>query len=159
MTEPWDEGRALRYALGLLSRREHGRAELRGRLARKPVPDEVAEAVMARLDAWGYLDDARFAASLVRAKRGERGRFALGRELDARGVDEATREAALAELDEVQQLDAARALLHKHAWRFASGDAGKDRAKARQLLARRGFEAEIAREALDGVFDAEPDAP
>lgn len=159
MTEPWDEARALRYALGLLSRREHGRVELRRRLAGKPVPDEVAEAVMARLEAWGYLDDARFAASLVRAKRGERGRIALGRELDARGVDEATRDAALAELDEADQLEAARGLLRKHAWRFASDDPRKDRAKARQLLARRGFEAEVAREAIDDVFDAEPDAP
>lgn len=160
--EPWGPERALRYALNLLSRRDWGRAELRGRLERKPIPEDVREDVLARLDEWGYLDDARVAQAVVRLKGEARGWLALRRELERRGVPEAERDAALAPLDEAQQADAAAALLRKHAWRFDSGDARKDRAKAARFLARRGFDGDAARRAVDAVWstgnaeDAQP---
>lgn len=88
----------------------------------------------------------------MRAKGHRNGRLALRRDLRSRGLDEATVEAALEPLNDAQQADAAHAVLSKQAWRFASGDRRKDRAKAAAFLARRGFAGDAVRDALDGAF-------
>lgn len=152
MSDAWSRERALRYAYWLLSRRDYARAELVERLQRKPVAPEVRDAVLARLDELDYLDDARFARGFVRARSADKGRWALRRELARRGVPEAVAEEALEGLDDAHQEAAARAVLRKHAWRFASADADRDRARAAAFLARRGFPPDAARAALEAAF-------
>lgn len=152
----WDTSRTLRYLFWLLSRRDHARAELEARLDRKPVSREVKEAALRRLAELDLLNDARVAEGFVRGRRHRQGRLALRRELARRGVAEELREAALLPLSDGDQVEAAGQVLDKHAWRFASGDARKDRAKAAGFLARRGFPADPAREALDAFFASRP---
>lgn len=150
----WDEARALRYLLWLLGRRDYARAELEARLKRKPVDPEVAARALERLEELDLVDDVRTAKGFVRGRKHRQGRLALGREMSKRGLGEEAREAALAPLSDEQQLAAAAEVLDKHAWRFASGERRKDWAKAAGFLARRGFPADAAREALDAFFDA-----
>lgn len=152
----WDEGRAVRYLLWLLGRRDHARAELERRLERKPVTPEVRERALRRLEELDLLDDGRVAEGFVRGRRHRKGRLALRREMARLGLPEEATEAALAPLSDDDQLEAAREVLIKHAWRFASGDRRKDRAKAAGFLARRGFPADPAREAVDEFFAARP---
>jgi SOS response regulatory protein OraA/RecX len=78
-------------ALRLITFRERGTGELTRRLSDDGYPDAVVAATLARADELGFLDDRRFADSLVRGLTNGRG---LGRrrveaELSAKGVDEA----------------------------------------------------------------------
>lgn len=75
-------------ALEILSFREHSRKELREKLVAKKFPKEIVEAVVSDLAEKGIVDDARFAASLVRGRLknrpcGERGLVSL---LRAKGL-------------------------------------------------------------------------
>jgi regulatory protein len=148
------------YLLRLLTRRDYAEAELDERLRRKGAPDEVRAAALERLRELELIDDARVADALIRAGAHRKGRLALRRDLRSRGVDEATVDAALRPLDEEHQVGAAREVLRKEAWRFASGDLRKDRAKAAGFLRRRGFDGDAVGAALEMAFDAdgvEPD--
>jgi regulatory protein len=152
----WDASRTLRYLLRLLTRRDFARAELEARLERKRVAPEVREAALARLAELELLDDRRMARSLVRSQRHRKGRLALARDLARRGLAEDDRAAALAPLDDADQAAAAREVLAKHAWRFASGERRRDAAKAAGFLRRRGFPGEVVQEVVEDAF--EPDA-
>ena len=141
---PLDPERAWDYALELLARRAMSAAEVRTRLRRRSLPGHEADAVIAKLERLGLLNDRAFAEAYVRGRARERGRLALRRELQHKGVAEDVAEEALAPRDDADQAAAARALLLKHAWRFeaASDDARAvhaARARAYGLLARRGF--------------------
>lgn len=151
----WDEGRTVRYLLSLLARRDYARAELEARLGRRKVPPAVAEAALARLAELELLDEDRVAEAYVRAHAHRKGWRALDRDLARRGVPEEVRARALDALDEDQQEAAARAVLDKHAWRFAGGDRYKDRAKAASFLTRRGFEGDVVRRAVDAALPSE----
>jgi regulatory protein len=113
----------------------------------------VRAAALERLRELDLIDDARVADALVRAGAHRKGRLALRRDLRKRGVDDATVDAALRPLDDDQQAGAAREVLRKEAWRFASGDPRKDRAKAASFLRRRGFDGDAVATALERAFD------
>lgn len=153
----WDEARAVAYLLRLLSRRDYARAELDERMRRKEIDPDVRRAALERLAELDLLDDRRVAEGHVRGRVDRKGRLALAREMARRGLEEDVREVALAPLDEAQQLAAARGVIAKNAWRFASGDRRKDRAKAATFLARRGFEGDVVRAAVDAWAAQLPD--
>ncbi len=143
------------YLLRLLTRRDYAEAELDERLRRKGAPDEVRAVALERLRELELIDDARVAEALVRAGAHRKGRLALRRDLRSRGVDDATVDAALRPLDDDHQVSAAREVLRKEAWRFASGDRRKDRAKAAGFLRRRGFDGDAVGAALETALDAD----
>jgi regulatory protein len=160
---PLDPERAWDYALWLLGRRAMSAAEVRERLRRRSLPEPDADAVVAKLQRLGLLDDRAFAEGYVRGRARERGRLALRRDLHRKGVGEDVVEAALAPHDDADQAVAARALLRKHAWRFAAASddptaARAARARAYGLLARRGFPPDAAQAAVEAVLGAtDPD--
>jgi regulatory protein len=140
--------RALGSAYRYLGHRDRSERELRAHLARKGVEPGVAEAVLATLVAQGYLDDARFARRLAADRRTLDGWGAerVERALDRAGVAPHLAEAALAERSAEDELAAAVALLER---RLATPPAD-DRARQRALglLVRRGYELELAHDAL-----------
>ena len=77
-------------ALVLLRHRARSTEELRGRLLDKEMESGPVEEALARLRAWGLLDDEDFAREWVRGRRRRRGRSAgaLARELRDKGVGE-----------------------------------------------------------------------
>lgn len=173
-SKPFTPERAWNYLLFILARRQYTVAELRERLLRRGLPAEEAEPLLERLAELKLVDDAMYAEQYVSSRKGSRGRLVLRRELNRRGVSEDLVEHELSELSPEQQAEAATTLLTKNAWRYqppAAAEQGgvetdeeaherwnelrKARAKAFAFLARRGFTAEAAGQALErvGWFD------
>ena len=136
---------ALGLALQALAQKERSVAELGKWLRGRGVAGYEAEEVVDHLIAIGTLDDERFAARFAEDKRelsgwgSERIRAAL---LE-RGINSADVEAALAEDDD--ELARAERLLGE---RNIDLTDERGRARALGLLARRGYEAELAYEAV-----------
>jgi regulatory protein len=151
-------------ALRLLALREHSRTELRAKLARAPrggeAPSaELIDALLDALQAQGLLDEARFAAALVRRRQARFGAERIVRELRSHGLEEDLVEAALRDArqqgpSELEQ--ALRALRKRHP--LPAGDA-RERARQQRFLLARGFSHASVREALQQHSGpAEPDA-
>jgi regulatory protein len=91
------EEAAFQLAVRLLAHRGRSRQQLAQALARRQVAPEVVEAVLTRLTALGYLDDARLAGARARSLL-ERGRLApegVQARLEAQGVSAPAARAAV----------------------------------------------------------------
>jgi regulatory protein len=145
--------RGLGWALAKLNRRERTTGEIRAHLERKGVPDAIAEAVIAQLVTDGYLDDQRYAEAYVHDKRhlDGWGSERIRRELESRGLDRDLINAALdpGPLDGAEsetEFDRALALLER---RFPDPPRERrERDRALGMLIRKGFDGELALDAL-----------
>ena len=95
--EPDPDTRARNSAMRLLARREHSRAELRGKLVGRGFENDSVEELLQGLEDQDLLSDERFAMSLI-ASRAETGYGPnrIGLELRNRGVSEELAREALA---------------------------------------------------------------
>ena len=143
-----DDRRALELAWKALGRREHTVAQLRTYLEGKRVEPEAIEAALAEAAEAGALDDARYAQRFAEDKRAlERwGSERIERELHRRGVAPEHVEAALAGQGRETELEAAIELLRSRFATPPADDRGRDRAWS--LLVRRGYDSELAYEAV-----------
>jgi regulatory protein len=145
--------RALELSFAYLNRRERAVAELRLYLERKGIAADAAEACVRTLLEDGYLDDGRFALMFVHDRRelDGWGSERIRRELAAKGVDRDLVETALAQHEAAwgggeSELDRALALLRR---RFPSPpQERRDRDRALGILIRKGFDTELALDAL-----------
>ena len=153
--------RALDLACAYLNPRDRTVQEVRLRLQRRGVSEELAETVIRTLAQQGFLDDARFARLCVADKRRleQWGSERIRRGLLTRGVGRELVEAALAEeapangggseLAEEEpetELERALALLRR---RFPDPPQDRrQRNRALGLLLRKGYESELALDAL-----------
>lgn len=132
---------AREVALRRLDARQCSRAELLDAITSKGFSSEVAAEVVDRLEGVGLVDDAAFAASLVRTRFALKGAVgpALTRELRRKGLGEADIEAAMAQIDVTESRERARELVARRlssmgslprevAWRRLTG-----------MLARKGY--------------------
>jgi regulatory protein len=138
---------ALAVAYRCLNRREFTRAEMCAHLERDGVdPPDIERAISALTEA-GQLDDMRFARLFVQDKRElqEWGNDRIRRTLLGRGVDAGVVEDALSGQD-LDDIDRAVALLRR---RFPSLPLDRrEHDRALGVLLRKGYEAEVALEAL-----------
>ncbi len=143
-----EEQRALQLAHAALAARDRTVSELRSVLERKRVEPEAIEHAVAQLKATGLLDDARFAQRFADDKRVlERwGSERIERELHRRGVPPELVEAATRGQERGRELSAALQLLAQRMPRPPANDRERDRAW--RLLIRKGYEAELAYEAV-----------
>lgn len=143
-----EEQRALQIAHRALSARDRTVSELRSVLERKRVEPDAIDYVVEELKATGLLDDARFAQRLADDKQVlERwGTERIERELRRRGVPPELVEAATRGRERGRELSAALALLAERMPRPPVSDRERDRAW--RLLVRKGYEAELAYEAV-----------
>ena len=146
--------RALALAYAYLNRRERTTSEVRGHLCGKGFDDATVDAALTELVEEGTLDDTRFARLFTADKRElERwGTDRIRRTLLQRGLDPETVSAALQEDDGDQrhsfaaELGRAVELLRR---RFPSPpDNRRDRDRALGMLVRKGYELELALDAL-----------
>ncbi|HSK67803.1 MAG TPA: regulatory protein RecX [Candidatus Limnocylindria bacterium] len=138
---------ALEQAARLLEAREKSRAELTGKLMDAGYSEEAAQGAADKLQSLGYLDDRRYAAGLI-ARLGKRyGVFRLKQELVRRGIPKAVADELLEAHDPQAGLEAAVAIARK-ALRGKSADPRAARQKAYAALARRGYGADVIRQAL-----------
>jgi regulatory protein len=137
-------------ALQALGRKERTVAEMGSWLRARGVGEEDAEEVVDRLVSTGALDDVRFALRYAEDKRElkrwgcERIRAAL---LD-RGISAEDVESALSDGGGEQEVERAVTLLRERGATLANA---LERQKALGLLVRRGYESEVAYEAVRRV--------
>jgi regulatory protein len=139
--------RALQLAYRAVGRRERTVAELRTLLERKRVEPEAIDDAVTELIQAGLLDDARYASRFAEDKRElERwGSERIARELQRRGVPPALIETAIADRSREAELETAMLVLEQ---RVPAPRDDRDRDRAWRLLVRRGYEAEVAYEAV-----------
>ena len=139
--------RALRFAYRAVGHRERTVAELRTFLERKRVDPAAIDDAVAELTEAGLLDDARYAHRFAEDKRelDRWGSERIARELHRRGIPDELIEAAVADRSREAELRTALLLLEQRA-PTVSDDRERDRAW--RLLVRRGYEAELAYEAV-----------
>jgi regulatory protein len=145
--EPLDlvqQGREVAWAA--LNRRERTEAELRWLLLGKRVAPQVIDQVVAELVEQGYLDDASYARRFAEDRRrlDAWGSERIERRLLAAGVAPEHIAAALG--DGAGELDAALALLRHRVPQPPATPRERDRALG--LLLRKGYEAELAYDAV-----------
>jgi regulatory protein len=138
---------AFQVALAALRRKERATAELSAWLAKRGYGLEEIETAIARLTELGELDDERFARRYAEDKRELRGWGAerTRESLASRGIPAALVEAILEEDSYSAQVARASDLLARQG-RPLDGDS--DRARALGYLTRRGYEYEVAYEAI-----------
>lgn len=145
--------RAFDVALTYLGYRARTEAEMRRRLADKGFSEAVAEATLARLRDFEYLDDAAYARDYARTRFRTKGYGPqrLRADLRRRGVPAAAIEAALAAVIEADDvLEAARRHAATRRRRLgAEPDPRKRRKKLTDALLRRGFSYDTVRQVLD----------
>ena len=113
--EPDPHDWAREIVLRQLTAAPRSRSQLEQALRRKECPDDVAAAVLDRMEEVGLVDDTAYAGMLVRSQQAGRGlaRRALAQELRRKGVDDETAQAALDEVDPHDEEDRARELVAK----------------------------------------------
>lgn len=144
--EPLDRPDPWGVALKQLALRARTVEEVRRSLARRGYGRDEIAAVLARLTAFGYLDDADFARTWVstRARRTATGPARLARELRAKGVAEAEIGAALRSLaEEWDVAEAAAAAVRRKLPSLRGVPPSVARRRLVAFLERRGFSAEI----------------
>lgn len=139
--------RAVELAYRAISRRDKTVAEVREFLQHRAVDPQDIEHALAELGEAGFLDDARFAECFAEDKRLiERwGRERIERDLLRRGVSAELAGAAAEDQGRDSELDAALSLL---ADKVAPPEGDRERDKAWRLLVRKGYEPELAYEAV-----------
>lgn len=144
--------RALELAYQLLARRERTVSEVRAHLLGRDIDEASAAAAVEELIEQGYLDDARFARLFAQDKRAlaQWGSERIRRALLARGIDRELADATLASGDvageQISEFDRALDVLRQ---RFPAAPRGRrERERALGMLLRKGYEPELALEAL-----------
>ena len=139
---------ALDLSFTFLGHRDRTVAEVRRHLERKRVEPAGIDAAIAELDRLQYLDDERFARRFAEDRRrlDAWGADRIERRLLALGVAPGIAAAALGTGDGHDELAAAVDLLRRRVRRPPETD--RDRERALGLLARRGYELELAYDAV-----------
>ena len=150
---------ARKVLLDQLTGRARSRSELAGKLARKRVPEEVAERLLDRFEEIGLVDDAAFAREWVSSRQAGRGlaRRALATELRRKGVDGDVVAEAVAVVEPEDEVSAARELVRRR----LPGLRGLDQqAVVRRLagvLARKGYPSSVVWQVVREEVDADGD--
>ena len=141
--------------LRALARRAHARHDLRRRLLQKQHPPHAVDEALARLEATGLLDDARFAIDYAAAKaRRGRGPARLIGDLLAQGVERRVAENAVRTslaAEGVDPAEAVRALAEKRARQLAGLPQPVRKRRLVAFLMRRGFSGAEVREVVEGL--------
>ncbi len=147
--------RALGVAYRYLGHRDRTVAELRAHLVKKGTGEHEVDAVVNTLAAQAYLDDARFAVRYAEDRRTLDGWGAdrIERKLVDLGVAREHITAALAGFDHGSELDAAITVLRTRHREPPADD--RERERALGFLVRKGYDLEIAYDAVRALARAE----
>jgi regulatory protein len=156
------ESVARKILLDALTGAARSRRELRDKLAKRDVPDELAERMLDRFTEVGLVDDQAFARSWVESRQRSRGlaRRALAQELRRKGDDDELARTALDELDPAQEEQAARALVRKKLRSVRDVDRTTATRRLAGMLARKGYPPGLAFSVVrDELGAADDDRP
>lgn len=153
------EEQAHALCLRLLTARARTRAELAGQMAKRGFPEDVSQSVLHRLEAVGLIDDENFADQWVRSRQlhAGKGKRALAAELRTKGVDDEVIATALDGIDAGAERVRAEQLVARRLRREVLGE-GNDVKVTRRLvgmLARRGYSQSMALAVVTDALAAE----
>jgi len=128
-----------------LTDQPRSRAELAGFLAKKHVPDDVAEKVLDRFEEVGLIDDEEFARSWVESRQRSRGVASkvLAMELRRKGIDDETSREVLADLDPEVEKQNAHRLVQKKLRSMRGLDSTTQIRRLTGMLARKGYPSSV----------------
>ena len=152
---------ARKVILDQLTGQARTRAELATKLAKKDVPEEIAERLLTRFEEVGLIDDAAFARSWVESRQSGKGLAtrALAHELRRKGVDDEVARQALAEVDPEAEVESARMLVRRKLRSIQQVDRATAIRRLTGLLARKGYPPGLAiRVVREELEDAGHDA-
>ena len=137
-----------------LSFRARSVKEVRDKLEEKDYPEGIVAQVIADLKRQRFLDDCEFARRFVEARLARaNGSRKLAQDLRRKGVGSEIIDAILKEFaGELDSNERAVELLGKQAWRYRGLDCNKAKRRMLGFLARRGYDADMARKAVDHVW-------
>jgi regulatory protein len=161
-----DEEVARKILLDQLTGQARSRAELATKLAKRQVPEEVAQRLLDRFEEVGLIDDAAFARLWVESRQPGKGlgRRALAQELRRKGIDDEVARAALAEVEPEDEEAAARDLVRRKLRTLRNVDRVTATRRLTGMLARKGHSGDVVwrvvREELDarGLEESEDGA-
>jgi regulatory protein len=144
--EPDPQDWARQIVLRLLTAAPRSRAQLEQALRKKDCPDEIAAAVLDRMEEVGLVDDTAYAGMLVRSQQAGRGlaRRALAQELRRKGVGDETAQAALDEVDPHDEEERARALVAKKMRSMSGLEPLVQTRRLVGMLARKGYPSDVS---------------
>lgn len=146
---------AREVALRQLDTRSRSRAELHAAITQRGFHEDIAEEVLDRLTAVGLIDDAAFAAMIVRerfALRGATGR-ALREELQRKGIDSALITQAMSQISADDAYERALELAQRKARSMRGIDRRKAWGRLSGMLARKGYSSSICQRVIAEVLD------
>lgn len=148
--EPDPYSVATKIAVDALSRRARSRGELAQVLAKKAVPQEVAERLLDRLVAQKLLDDRAFAQEWSQLRHRSKGlsRRVLAQELRKKVIAPDLIDEALATISREDEVLAARAIVAKKIRSLARCDDDVRYRRLHSLLARKGYSSSVISEAI-----------
>ena len=148
MSAAGDHQKAIQRALNSLNVRERTGYELRQFLERRSFEPDVIDDVLKALREEGLVDDAGYARRFAEDRRllDQWGNERIARDLIRRGIDRELVDEALAGHDRRDEIGVAVELLDR---RFPLPfDSDRERDKAWRMLVRRGYEPELAYDAI-----------
>lgn len=133
--------RSFNYVIWSLGQGPRTRHQLVTALNRKDVPADIIDAVLARVEEYGYVNDAKFAENYTRslASSGRKGRRAIAMDLRRKGVDADLITEATETIDDETEYASVVALARKRLRTAKGVDTRKDDQRIAAYLARRGF--------------------
>jgi regulatory protein len=157
---------ARKILLDQLTGQARSRSELATKLARKQVPEEVAQLLLDRFEEVGLVDDTAFARAWVESRQPGKGlgRRALAQELRRKGIDDEVAREALDEIEPEDEEAAARALVRRKVRTLRAKDRATATRRLAGMLARKGHGGElvwrVVREELDASgFEDDAEGP
>ncbi len=158
----FDTGKYLELVYRYLSIRNRSEKEIRDYLTKKEATSEIREQIVALLKKQKFLNDELFARAWVsyRARTTPRGKHLLRIELKQKGIDKELIDTVLGEKNEElpDELTQARGIIKKRIERLRGQPKQEIYNKVGSFLARRGFDWDTAKKAIDQSLVAEEEA-
>lgn len=141
--------KALQLALYYLGRRARTEQELRDKLARKQIPPQEIEAVLAQLKGYGYIDDEKFARDFQRARNDYKpmGVQRIKLELRRKGIAKEILETVAAEKEE--EINLALTAAETRLRQYAGLEPAVFERRMMAFLARRGFSYDVIKRVFE----------
>lgn len=144
--------RAKRKAMSLLQSMDRTESELRDRLLRQDFPEETVDQAVRYVKSFGYVDDRRYAESVILSRKGRKSRREIYAELSGKKIDgEIVDEMMERCYEESDSGEALRHLLRKKHY-DPSRASVEEKQKLYAYLARKGFSYGEIKKALNLEF-------
>jgi regulatory protein len=144
-----EKSTALNKALSFLSATRKTEREVRAYLTKRGYLPAVGDYVVEKLREYGFIDDEEYAEAYAESAAKRKGGRRIRMELKSKGLSEEAIDGALSKIDGEQELETAKGILEKY-MRGKTVDK-QTLQKAYRYLMGKGFDYEVAKEALSAL--------